>query len=88
MGQLEGRLALITGGTRGIGEAVAQRFAAEGADIIVAARTLSNSKFVPFGDGSFGLFSIAPCKVIALKLLCFILIFFDSFLSFLIDHSG
>ena len=39
MGQLEGRLALITGGTRGIGEAVAQRFAAEGADIIVAART-------------------------------------------------
>ena len=39
MGQLDGRLALITGGTRGIGGAVAQRFADEGADIIVAART-------------------------------------------------
>ena len=39
MGLLEGRLALITGATRGIGRAVALRFAAEGADILVAARS-------------------------------------------------
>lgn len=35
MGQLDGRLAVITAGTAGIGLAVAARFIAEGADVIV-----------------------------------------------------
>ncbi|MCP5165357.1 MAG: SDR family NAD(P)-dependent oxidoreductase [Pseudomonadales bacterium] len=41
--KLEGKVALITGASRGIGRALAQRLAAEGATVIVSARSLDQA---------------------------------------------
>ena len=42
--RLEGKAALVVGGTSGIGRAIALRFAAEGASVVIASRTRASNE--------------------------------------------
>lgn len=46
MKQLQNRVAVVTGASKGIGEAIARAFAAEGADVVIAARNRADLEAV------------------------------------------
>jgi 3-oxoacyl-[acyl-carrier protein] reductase len=52
--ELKGRRALVTGGTRGIGRAIVEAFAAEGADVAFCARTESGVEATAKTIGELG----------------------------------
>jgi NAD(P)-dependent dehydrogenase (short-subunit alcohol dehydrogenase family) len=63
-GALAGRAALITGASRGVGAAVAKRFAAEGAHVILLARTVGGLEEVDDAiKAAGGRATLVPCDL-------------------------
>jgi 3-oxoacyl-[acyl-carrier protein] reductase len=54
MPQLTNQIAVVTGAGRGIGRAIALKFAAEGADVVCVSRTVENSEKVANEIGALG----------------------------------
>lgn len=60
---LSGRVALVTGASRGIGLAIAQRLAAAGASVVVNARTIDDGILEAFGKDEAQRISVLPGDV-------------------------
>lgn len=61
MGKLDGKVAVVTGSGKGIGEAIAKRFAREGANVVVNARNAENVSRVVNDINSMGLGKAVGC---------------------------
>ena len=63
-GALAGRIAVITGASRGVGAAVAKRFAAEGAHVVLGARTVGGREEVDDAiKAAGGQATLVPCDL-------------------------
>lgn len=58
MGKLTGKVALITGASKGIGEGIAQVYAREGANLILCARSASTQSMVEELEQTYGISAI------------------------------
>ncbi len=67
MGRLSGKTALITGAARGIGRAIALRFAAEGANLLLCDLNLESLRAVAAEAGSKGVRTLARQTDVAVR---------------------
>lgn len=63
-GQLDGRIALVTGGTAGIGEGIARMFAEQGATVVITARSPEKGQAAVDRIAEVGEAHFHPCDVL------------------------